>query len=362
MKKKYRITVIGSGDRGGSYMDMLDKYYKEQVVMAGICDTLPDRQTKALKKFGFETEHADWQEIIRISKPDIVIIATPAYLHCDIAAFAMQHGCHVLTEKPFDLDIAKCFALREISQRTGKKLAIGLQYRNNHIHRSMKHMFDANVIGTNRMVFYNDMRMTRPKIAMHDARYGNGGPFVDMACHMFDLMRWFYGCDPVSVFCNWSKSAECRPLLDSIGNKAADTGAMNITFADGSIGVITMNWGLPKSVDGKFTAYAVGSEGLVDLFSINDHKCIEVKVAGGEVLTFNVTSEDEPEVENAEKTVFDYLIHDIENRGNSQASFEDGIVSLACSLAALKSGALGRPVTLSEIYAERPSVLEAMHP
>ena len=361
MNKNYRITVIGAGDRGGSYMRMLDKYYKGQVEMACVCDLSQERQDKAFKDFGFKEENRDWREAIKSSNPDIVIIAVPAYLHCDIASFAMENGAHVLTEKPFDLDLKKCIALRETSQRTGKKLAIGLQYRNIPNYRAMKHLFDANILGANRMTVYNDMRQTRPKIAMHDAVYGNGGPMVDMACHLFDLMRWYYGCDPVSVFCQWSKSAVKRPSLASIEHKAADTGAIIITFADGSLGVITMNWGLPEKVDGQYMTYTAGSEALVDVHAIRNDDRAVAKVAGGETMSFGISEDDKPEMECSEKTVFDHLILDMENRGKIQASFEEGIISLACSMAAMKSGALGRPVTLAEIYKEQPTIFSAMH-
>ncbi len=360
MKKPYRITVIGAGDRGGTYMRMIDKFYKGQVVMACVCDILPDRLDKAFADFGFESKNADWKTAIATSSPDIVIVATPAYYHCDIAAFAMEHGCHVLTEKPFDLDMKKCFALRETSRRTGKKLGIGLQYRNIPTYRAMKRVFDANVLGTNRLTVYNDMRETRPKIAMHDAQFGNGGPMVDMACHLFDLMRWYYGCNPESVVCTWSKSATCRPTLAGIENKAADTGVMTITYTDGSVGVITMNWGLPTRVGGTYMTYTAGSEAVVDMHAIRHEEGIKVKVAGGEIVDYNIADEDAPEMENAEKTVFDYFIKDVEGTGKAQASFEEGIISLATSMAAMKSGALGRPVTLAEILKEQPTILSSM--
>jgi len=360
MEKAYRITVIGAGDRGGTYMRMLDQYYKGQVVMACVCDILPDRQAAAFKNFGFETENADWKATITSSNPDIVVIATPAYFHCDIAEFAMKQGCHVLTEKPFDLDMKKCFALQELSQRTGKKVAIGLQYRNVPVYRAMKHAFNANILGTNRMTFYNDMRMTRPKIAMHDAKYGNGGPMVDMACHLFDLMRWYYECDPVSVFCQWSKSAECRKTLDSIENKAADTGVMTLTFEDGSLGVITMNWGFPNKMEAKFMTYLSGSEGLMDMRPVHEEKTVTIKLEDDETMTFGTVEEDTADMEHPEKAVFDHFIKDIESKGKIQASFREGIVSLACSMAAMKSGALGRPVTLAEIYEEKPTIWSAM--
>lgn len=361
MKKAYRITVIGAGDRGGTYMRMLDKYYKGQVVMAGVCDILPDRMDKAYTDFGFEMKDADWQKVIDESNPDIVIVATPAYFHCDMSAYAMEKGCDVLQEKPFDLDMQKCFDLKEVADRTGRVLGIGLQYRNMKCHRAVKHMFEQDLLGGNRIVAYNDVRETRPKIAMHDAQYGNGGPMVDMACHLFDLMRWYYGCDPVSVNAPWRSSAIDRPSLGSIAQKAPDTTVMTITYADDSLGMVTMNWGLPKKVNGDLLCYAVGQEGLVNpYFPHSRQETVSVLKEGGETIEVGTTAEEAGELEHAEKTVFDRFIGQIEGTESVQASFEEGIISLATSMAAIKSGALGRPVTLEEILAEKPTILQCM--
>lgn len=361
MKKAYRITVIGAGDRGGTYMRMLDKYYKGQVVMAGICDLREDRMDKAFTDFGFESKNADWRKAIDQSNPDIVIVATPAYFHCDMSAYAMEKGCDVLQEKPFDLDMKKCFALKETAERTGKVLGIGLQYRNMKCHRAVKHMFEQNLLGDNRIVAYNDVRETRPKIAMHDAKFGNGGPMVDMACHLFDLMRWYYGSDPVSVHAPWRSSAKDRPSLESIEFKAPDTTVMTVTYGDGSLGMITMNWGLPKKVGGDLLCYAVGQEGLVNpYFPHSKQDSVSVLKEGGETMKVETLAEEADELENSEKTVFDKFIDQIEGTGSVQASFEEGIVSLATSMAAIKSGALGRPVMLAEILEKKPTILECM--
>lgn len=361
MKKAYRITVIGAGDRGGAYMRMLDKYYKGHVVMAGICDILEARMDKAYADFGFETKDADWKQAIDASSPDIVIVATPAYFHCDMAAYAMEKGCDVLQEKPFDLNMKKCFALKETAKKTGRVLGIGLQYRNMKCHRAVKHLFEQDLLGINRMVAYNDMRETRPKIAMHDAQFGNGGPMVDMACHLFDLMRWYYGCDPISVHAPWRSNAIDRPSLSSIEHKAPDTTAMTVTYEDGSLGMITMNWGLPQKVSGDLLSYAAGQEGLVHpYFPHSRQDSVSVVRAGGETVKVEVLPEEADELEHPEKTVFDRFIGRIEGTASVQASFEEGIVSLATSMAAIKSGALGRPVTLAEILAEKPTILECM--
>lgn len=357
MSNKYRVTVVGAGDRGSCYMNMLKKYHAGDVEFEAICDILPGRMDKAFESFNFKMKTADYKQAITESKPDIVIIATPAYYHCDMAAFAMEQGCHVLTEKPFDLDLKKCFRLKQAWEKTDKVLAIGLQYRNGASFRAMKHMMESKILGDNVIISYTDIRETRPKIAMHDAQFGNGGPMVDMACHLFDLMRWYYGCDPVKVSALWRSSAINRPSLSGIEIKAPDTAIMTIEYAMGNIGVITMNWGLPAGVNGNFTYYAVGSEGLMDCVEAD---CVKVRTGGGETTTVGTLPEEASELILPELTVYDNFISEIEGRGKAQASYDEGIISLATSLAAIKSSVIGRPVTIAEIMEEKPAVVKCM--
>ena len=353
--KKYKITVIGAGDRGSCYMGMLQKYHENEVEFLGICDLLPDRLDKAYQTYGFKEKFTDWKEAISSTKPDIAIIATPAYFHCDMASFAMDNGCHVLTEKPFDLDLQKCFALKEKKEKTGKSLAIGLQYRNSGGHRVMKHLMDEGILGKNRILTYTDIRENRPKIAMHDARYGNGGPMVDMACHLFDLMRWFYNADPKSVSATWRISGENREGLKSIEFKAPDTCVMMIEYESGDLGSITMNWGLPSGAGGQFLSYAVGSEGYVTEFGGG-----VTAQCGKEKITVATKETDKQDLINAELAVYDHLIAEIEGKGKVQSSFDEGIYSLATSMAAIKSGTLGRPVSIREILDEKPTIERCM--
>jgi len=87
---------------------------------------------------------------------------------------------------------------------------------------------------------------------------------------------------------------------------------------------------------------------------------IEVMQEGYEEAEVNCLPEDEDDLINPERAVFLHFLAEIEGRGAAQVSEEHGIVCLAASLAALRSGALGRPVTLEEIYQLKPTVLECM--
>ncbi|MCL2495203.1 MAG: Gfo/Idh/MocA family oxidoreductase [Oscillospiraceae bacterium] len=360
MNGKYKLTVIGAGDRGNCYMRMIKKHFGDVFLWDTVCDILPERMDEACEDYGFQNKEASWEKAILDSKPDVAIIATPAYYHCDMAMFAMRHGCHVLTEKPMDLSLAKAYALKECREETGKVLAVGMQYRNFRYFRSAQRAIEQGLFGKNLMISFSDLREVRPKIAMHDAAFGNGGPLVDMSCHLFDLMRLYYGCDPVRVSCQWRGNAADREVLASIETVAPDACFMIVEYENGALGSITLNWGFPEGLNSDLFCAIMGSDGLYGPESVCYEDPIAVLLEDYEEEEGACLPEDEDDLIDAERGVMSHFLAEIEGSGTAQVSEEHGIVCLAASLAAVRSGALGRPVTLEEIYALRPTVAECM--
>jgi predicted dehydrogenase len=266
----------------------------------------------------------------------------------------------VLTEKPFDLSLEKCFKLKEKQKATGKSLAIGLQYRNMKANRAVKHMMDKRLIGKNVVMSIFDIRENRPKIAMHDAVYGNGGPLNDVGCHYYDLFRWYYKSDPKSVSALWRIDAADRPNLTSIKIKAPDSGIITVEYESGDMGVMVINWALPSGRENSFSMSSItGSEGFVLPKEFQNYPDLKIRSGDQEIIVKSEPS-DEQDCVNPELGVYDNLINEIEGRGKAQASTEEGILSLACSMASIKSGMLGRAVTVKEILELKPTISDCM--
>ena len=356
----YRINLIGAGARGTIYMNMIQKYFPGEFIMDTVYDPIADRMDKAYQTYGFKNKAGSWESAAS-NGADIAIVATPAFYHCDIANLAMRCGSNILTEKPFDMSLAKCFALAECQKQTGKALAVGMQYRNNRGSRVLKRTIDSGVFGDNIMMHFSDIREVRPKPAMHDLYEGNGGPMVDMSCHWTNLMCWYFGCDPVSVYSKWSVIGKDDERIANIKAKAPDSCFVIIEFENGVIGNFNLCWGHPEKVNasGAFPNYMYGSAGLLTKTPEGRQG---VMVKGGEIKTFDILPEDEDDLINAERAVFKHLLAEIEGRGKAQASIREGVVALAASMAAIRSSVVNRPVTLEEIYQKKPTIAQCAIP
>ena len=60
------------------------------------------------------------------SRLDAVIVALPNWLHERATCLALEHGLHVLCEKPIALTVDACERICVAEKKSGKKLAVGM--------------------------------------------------------------------------------------------------------------------------------------------------------------------------------------------------------------------------------------------
>src|SRR3546814_18053602 len=70
------------------------------VELVGICDTNLEAARSMAARHSIPLVVADLAELLEQSRPDAVHVLTPPASHAAIALAAMEHGCHVLVEKP----------------------------------------------------------------------------------------------------------------------------------------------------------------------------------------------------------------------------------------------------------------------
>ena len=62
----------------------------------------------------------DLRRLIEQTSPDIVVVAGPDHLHAEQTLLALEHGCHVLVEKPLATSVSDARGIIETSKRTGR--------------------------------------------------------------------------------------------------------------------------------------------------------------------------------------------------------------------------------------------------
>ena len=132
--KKLRIGIIGTGGISGSHI----RTYKAQpdVELVAGCDLIPGKAEKKFAECGVEGAKffTDYKEMIDTMNLDAVSVCTYNRTHAECTIYALEHGLHVLLEKPMTVTLDEAVAIRKAEKKSGKIASVGFQPR-----------FDANM-------------------------------------------------------------------------------------------------------------------------------------------------------------------------------------------------------------------------
>jgi predicted dehydrogenase/threonine dehydrogenase-like Zn-dependent dehydrogenase len=206
---------------------------------------------------------SDFKEITANPNINAVLIATRHNLHAQIAAEALAAGKHVFVEKPLALNsrelamlIAACSDASSTDSSNRAILTVGYNRRFSPLSIMLKQAIRK---PNERLVIV--YRINAGKVEanswIQDPKIG-GGRIIGEVCHFIDLMQFLTDAEPLEVFSN---ALQVR----ATGQVDPDTLSANITFSDGSIGVITYAaTGDPKFPKERVEVFGGGMTGVID--------------------------------------------------------------------------------------------------
>lgn len=128
--------------------------------------------------------HGSYEELVADPDVDIVYIATPHPSHVDNALLALDHGKHVLVEKPFTLNAAEAAAIRDRAAEKGL-LAMEAMWTRYLPHMvRIREILAAGTLGEIRVVSADHTQKisTDPSHRLNDLALG-GGALLDLGIY-----------------------------------------------------------------------------------------------------------------------------------------------------------------------------------
>ena len=206
-ESKIRWGLVGTGKRCLQHIKVLQKMPEYKIV--ALCDIQKDRLDTACGMCQGAERYDDYHKLLERSDLDVILVATPNYVHKEVVVAALKSGRHVLTEKPMGITVAECNEMIQTAKSSGKVLQVGLQLRYSPFYQKVYSLIADGAIGKPRFVWFNEFRgdwakqSSDPeidnKINWRFYQKLSGGTLLEKSCHYFDLFRWMIGTEPVSV-------------------------------------------------------------------------------------------------------------------------------------------------------------------
>lgn len=239
MKEKIGIGFIGTGFARKVQIPAFKMCENAEIISVSSA-SLANAESTA-KEFNIPHYTNNWRETVENKDVDLVCITTPPNLHYKQTLYALEHGKHILCEKPIAMNVAEAEKMTKAAQGKGVLALIDHELRFQSGRQKAYKMLRDGVIGKIRHVKYIFRNAQRGDVNIpwnwwSDEAQG-GGTLGAIGSHAIDTMLWFLGTDVSEVFCQLQTHVKQRK--DASGEikqvTTDDETNMIMRFSDGEL-------------------------------------------------------------------------------------------------------------------------------
>lgn len=230
MSKKTRIAVAGFGLVGRRHAEVI----RCAPDMSLVAIVEPSAEGQELAASLNVPVFASLERMLRETKPDGVLLATPTPLHLEQGLSCIAAGCPVLIEKPIAVTSEEARQLTEAADKAGVPMLVGHHRRHNGMVQAAKRALMEGAVGDIRAVqatcwfykpdYYFEVAPWRTK--------KGAGPISVNLVHDVDLLRHF---------CGEVTSVQAIAVPSRRGFENEDLATAVLTFHSGAIATISVS-------------------------------------------------------------------------------------------------------------------------
>lgn len=217
--------------------------------LAAVADVDPESRSRAAAEFDIPV-HADYRELA--AAVDAVSIVTPAASHFEIARFFLQHGIHVLVEKPLAVSLEQA---RELIALAGRHRCV---LQPGHLERFNSALQDLH------LRLDNPCYLESCRLTLNGQRGMDVNVVLDLMIHDIDLALSFMAAPVTEISARGVK----------VFSDTWDVANARLRFANGSIANITASRAGPQA------------ERRLHLFQ--DHACALSDLGNGKTVIYQL--------------------------------------------------------------------------
>lgn len=195
MNKKVRFAIIG----GGMIADFHARAMADisDVELVGVYEPIEEFATKFSNKYNihaFET----YEKVLDSDNVDAVSICTPSGLHASQAIKAIQHGKHVVMEKPMAINREDAQRVIDEARKYGVKVCVISQFRYSPAIKRVKQEIEKGAFGkivsaSLSMSYYRSVEYYNSSEWRGTWAMDGGGALMNQGIHGVDILQYLMG-------------------------------------------------------------------------------------------------------------------------------------------------------------------------
>ena len=206
--KKVRFGIVGIGNQGTYYANLLKDNKVENGILVALCDNDIEKLQIAKNKFG-DIEgvkfYDNYLSMLDDNVCDAVLVETPHYDHPEIVIECLKRDINVICDKPAGVYTKQVREMNEYAKTSKALFTMMFNQRTNCIYRKMKEMIDEGVIGELQRVTWIITDWYRTQTYYDNGSWRatwageGGGVLINQCPHQIDLIQWILGQMPKRV-------------------------------------------------------------------------------------------------------------------------------------------------------------------
>lgn len=198
MGKAVHVGVVGLGRIGRLHAEAIATGKVKNARLIGVSDIVEPLARNISKRLNVDY-YTSFDSMLKDSRIDAVIIATPTYLHKEQIIQSLEAGKHVFVEKPMTVSSEEAEEVVKAVEKMKLKLQVGYMRRFDEQYRRAKSIIKEGGIGKT-IAFVNIARDPEAPPGWASDPKLSGGIFLDMLSHDFDMACWLLSSEIKEVF------------------------------------------------------------------------------------------------------------------------------------------------------------------
>ena len=237
MEIQPNVSFLGAGNYSTALL--MPAFKASSIRLSKVASSMGVSALHAARKFGFDYATTDSDSLFSDHKTDAVVITTQHDSHASFVIKGLESGKHIFVEKPLCLTLDELEKIQAAYKKASGSttlspmLMVGFNRRFSPLVKKIKELL-VDTAGPKSFIMTVNAGAIPTDHWTQDPEKGSGR-IIGEVCHFIDLLR-FIAASPIK---SWS-----RVTMDAALN---DTVAVNLKFADGSIGTIHYFANGPKS-------------------------------------------------------------------------------------------------------------------
>ncbi|TLM70529.1 Gfo/Idh/MocA family protein [Pseudarthrobacter sp. NamB4] len=275
-----KVGVVGIGWAGQQHLKAYSNIAGVEIV--AVAGMEQDLLTQMKEEYTIPHAFARWEDMIELEGLDAVSVAVPTFLHAPITIAALEHGVHVLSEKPLARNGEEGLQMVEAARKAGRVLDVAFNHRRRGDIQKLKNIMDDGELG--RPYYAKASWLRRRGIPMLGSWFTNpelagGGPLADIGVHVLDYALHLLG-EPKVLAVSASAHSELGPRgLGGSGRYTAMKSSHKFEVEDFASAFLRLEGGGTLILEAGWAAYR-DEEDLMDFTVYGTDGGAELRAAG----------------------------------------------------------------------------------